>query len=146
MEQPFFTFAEGLFILKLQVVCVKCFRVNSVTGSFLGILHIFSEQLLLKFSGNYFRFHQKLLLCLCFSCSMSFKKYVCTISQAHAFWYPLMKSYLMILKSQNFDFRTMLPHKKNLIKYVIKTFSCYLILNENGNKALRNRCCHIILC
>ena len=42
-------------------------------------------------------FHQKLLLCLYFPCSISFKKHVYVINFGHVFRYSLMKYYLIIL-------------------------------------------------
>ena len=54
------TFAEGLFVSKLQVVCLQPYCKNFVTDEFLGIFQKLSQQLLFKtlpvsdFTRNYF--------------------------------------------------------------------------------------------
>ena len=111
-----------LFVLKLQFVCLNYYYEYSVTDNFLGILHFFLEWLLSKTSGDCFRFPLE-LLCLCFPCLISFKKYfkfllVYVIRFWLVFRYLLMKNYLMVLKSQNFDFRIMFSYEINLKKFV----------------------------
>ena len=69
------------------------------------------QKFLFQTLDDCFKFQQKLLLCLCCPCPLSFKKFVCVISFAHAFWHRLMKNYVMIFKSQNFYFKIILSYE-----------------------------------
>ena len=116
--------------LQLQV-SLQLYCENSVTDDVLGIFKFFQNSYFPKlwatasdFTRNY--------CCLCIPCSISFKKYVHLIIFAHIFWHPVMKGSLMILKSQNFDFRIMLSHEINLTNTwgnVLKDVSIWLNLS-----------------
>ena len=57
-----FTFAEDLFILKLQIVCLRCFWENSVTDSFFRILQIFSSVATFQNSGQLLQISQEIIV------------------------------------------------------------------------------------
>ena len=108
------SFTEGLFVLKLQAVCLQCYCENSATDNFSGNFPNFSEQLLFKTLGDCFIFHQKLLIYLCFPCSISFKTMFVLKTICRPFCPRFFTFFdLMILKLQNFDFWIMLSHEIN---------------------------------
>ena len=51
------TFEEGLFVLKLHVMCLLCYCENSVTDNFLGTFQLFLGWILFKTLCACFRFH-----------------------------------------------------------------------------------------
>ena len=48
--------------------------------------------------------------------SFNLEMYFWVTNFAHVFWNPLMKSYLMMLNSKNFDFKIMLSQEITLLK------------------------------
>ena len=95
--------------------CVPSMLLQELTEDILEILQFPSEQLLSKTLDNCFRFNQKLLLWLCFPCSISFKKNVYVTFACFSAY--LMKNYCIVLKLQNFDFCIMFSHEINLSKW-----------------------------
>ena len=109
------------FCFKIAVCVPKLLLWVLCHRQFFGNPPFFLEWLLSKTSGDCFRFPLE-LLCLCFPCLISFKKYfkfllVYVIRFWLVFRYLLMKNYLMVLKSQNFDFRIMFSYEINLKKF-----------------------------
>ena len=98
-------------VSKLQVVSLQRYCKNSqrISWKFSNFLQNSYPS---KTLDNCFRFHQKLLLCLCFPCSLSFKKNVYVTFACFSAY--LMKNYCIVLKLQNFDFCIMFSHEVNL--------------------------------